>query len=129
MTGGVVRWKGMVFVGLLSFVCSACAAPELPPGRVGEFRGRIVQIEREQGLIAVAAKSDAGGQWFQLAPLTSVRGPAISTVDALQAGQRVYVRYLRAPTAEHPEVLSITVLKYTLAPRGVGMGSFGVPGF
>jgi hypothetical protein len=96
---------------------------------VGELHGRIVRIEREQGLIAVAAEPDTGEEVLRLAPSTSVRGPAISTLAALEAGQRVYVRYLREPGADPPEVLSITVLKYTLAPKQGGPASFGVPGF
>jgi hypothetical protein len=98
-------------------------------GRVGELRGRIVGIEREKGLIAVATGPDTEAHWLSLVPSTSVRGPDISTVEALQAGQRVYVRTLQGAGADPPEVLSITVIKYTLAPKGTGYGSVKIPGF
>ncbi|MFQ5846121.1 MAG: hypothetical protein ACE5IQ_00430 [Candidatus Methylomirabilales bacterium] len=124
-----MRVKGTVCVVLVGLIGSACAASKSPPGRVGDLRGRIVQIEREQGLIVVAAKPDAEEYWLKIAAFTSVRGPAISTVDALQTGQRVYVRYLREPRTDPPEVLSITVIEYTLGPSGGGPGSFAVPGF
>jgi len=127
--GGAVRWKRIGFVALLGLVCSACAtSPPASPGRVGDLRGRIAHVEKEQGLIAVAAESDAAERWFTLAPLTAVRGPNISSVDALEAGQRVYVRYLRGPGTDPPELLSITVIRYTLRPQGEGSGSFEIPG-
>ncbi len=122
--------RGVVFGIVVSLVSSACV-PMMPAasGRVGELRGRIVGIEREKGLIAVATGPDTEGQWLSLVPSTSVRGPDISTVDALKAGQRVYVRTLHEPGADRPEVLSITVIKYTLGPKGTGPGSIGIPGF
>lgn len=123
-------FRGVIFGIFLSLVCSACAATTpAAPDRVGELRGKIMQIDRAQGLIAVATEPDTEGQWLHLAPFTSVRGPAISTVDALQTGQRVYVRTLHEAGADRPEVLSITVLTYGLAPRGAGPGSFQIPGF
>lgn len=114
----------------VSLVCSACATPGSPSDRVGDLRGKIVRIEREQGLIAVAANPNAEHQWFKIAPFTAVRGPDIKRVDALQTGQRVYVRYLSNPKTDPPEVLSITVVRYRLEPeKGGGIGSFDVPGF
>jgi hypothetical protein len=125
-----VSWKGIVSVVFLSLVWSACATKQPPPpGLVGDLRGEIVQVEREQGLIAVAAEPNAGEQWFKLALLTEVNGPDISTVEGLEAGQRVYVRYLREPSTDPPEVLSITVVRYSLRPKGGGPASFGIPGF
>ncbi|MFQ5988949.1 MAG: hypothetical protein ACE5K9_03430 [Candidatus Methylomirabilales bacterium] len=122
--------KLVIFVVLLSLVWSACATTEAPPpGRVGELRGKIVQVEREQGLIAVGSDSEDGEQWFQLKPYTAMSGPDGSRVSALKAGERVYVRYLQEPQADPPEVLSITVLRYTLKPSGTGVGSVGIPGF
>lgn len=114
-------------LGLLTiFLATSCAGgPESSPGRVGDLRGRIVQVEKDQGLIAVAAESDAGEEWFKLAPLTEVQGPGVSGVDGLEPGQRVYVRYLREPRTHPPEVLSITVIKYTLSPKGGGPAGFG----
>lgn len=124
--GEAVKWKRIVFVGVLALVCGACATSQpAPAGRVGDLRGRIVQIEKDQGLIAVTADPDAAEQWLKLAPLTGVEGPGISTVDGLQAGQRVYVRYLRDPNTDPPEVLSISVIKYTLSPKGSGTAGFG----
>ncbi|MGH7433853.1 MAG: hypothetical protein ACREJL_08895 [Candidatus Methylomirabilales bacterium] len=128
--GGAMGFRGVVLGIVVSLGCSACV-PMMPAagGRVGELRGRIVGIEREKGLIVVATGPDTEGQWLSLVPSTSVRGPDISTVDALQAGQRVYVRTLHEPGADRPEVLSITVIKYTLGPKGTGPGSVGIPGF
>ncbi|MFQ5960132.1 MAG: hypothetical protein ACE5MG_01965 [Candidatus Methylomirabilales bacterium] len=124
--GEAVKWKRIAFAALLALVCSACATSQpAPAGRIGDLRGRIVQIEKDQGLVAVVGKPDAGKQWFKLAPLTGVEGPGISTVDGLQAGQRVYVRYLRDPSTDPPEVLSISVIKYTLSPKGSGTAGFG----
>ncbi len=80
-------------------------------------------------MIAVVEEPEGGQQWLQLRPFTSVRGAAASRVDALRSGQRVYVRYLREAERELPEVLSVTVLTYTLPPRGGGPGSFGLPSF
>ncbi len=124
-----MRLRGMAFCMVMSVVCGACVTPAPPSGRVSELRGRIVQIEDEQGLIAISAKRDSGYQWLKIAPFTSVRGPDIKKIDALQAGQRVYVRYLSNPRTDPPEVLSITVIKYRLAPEGTGIGSFKIPGF
>jgi hypothetical protein len=125
-----MAFKGVVFGIVVSLVSSACV-PMMPAaeGRVGELRGRIVGIEREKKLIAVATGPDTEGQWLSLVPSTSVRGSDVSTVDALQVGQRVYVRTLQEPGADRPEVLSITVIKYTLAPKGSGQGSIKIPGF
>jgi len=125
-----MSFRGVMFGIVVSLVCSACV-PTMPAvsGRVGELHGRIVGIEREKGLIAVATESDTEGQWLSLVPSTSVRGPDISTVDALQAGQRVYVRYHHEPGSDRPEVISITVVKYTLNPKGTGPGSVKLPGF
>jgi hypothetical protein len=123
------RGKGLVFVALCSLVWSACAATQpLPPGRVGEVRGKVVRVEREQELIAVKSDPDGAEQWFQLKPFTGVSGDDISRVGALKIGERVYVRYLREPRTEPPEVLSITVLRYTLRPSAEGLGTLGVPG-
>lgn len=124
--GEAAQWKRIAFAGVLTLVCGACATSQpAPAGRVGDLRGRIVQIEKDQGLIAVTADPDAAEQWFKLAPLTGVQGPGISTVDGLQAGQRVYVRYLHDPSTDPPEVLSISVIKYTLTPKGSGTAGFG----
>ena len=125
-----VNGKVIIFVVLLSLVWSACATTEAPPpGRVGELRGKIVRVEREHGLITVRGDSEDGEQSFQLKPFTAVSGPGDSRVSALKAGERVYVRYLQEPQADPPEVLSITVLRYTLKPSGTGVGSIGIPGF
>jgi hypothetical protein len=123
-------FRGVVFGIVVGLVSSACV-PMMPAaqGRVGELRGRIVGIEREKGLIAVATEADTEGQWLSLVSSTSVRGPDISTVDGLQAGQRVYVRTLQERDADRPEVLSITVIKYTLVPKASGYGSVKFPGF
>jgi hypothetical protein len=122
--------RGVVLGIVISLVYSGCVPMiTTPQGRVGELHGRIVKIEREKGLIAVSNEPDTEGQWLSLVPSTSVRGPNISTVDALQAGQRVYVRYHHEPGSDRPEVLSITVVKYTLNPKGTGPGSIKVPGF
>ncbi len=126
MRGEAVKCKRIVFAAMLPLVCGACAISQpAPAGRVGDLRGEIVQIEKDQGLIAVAGKPDARKQWFKLAPLTGVGGPGISTVHGLQTGQRVYVRYLRGPSTKPPEVLSISVIKYTLSPKGSGTTGFG----
>jgi hypothetical protein len=120
----VVKWKGIVFAVLLGLACGACATNQPPPrGRVGEVRGRIVQVEKDRGLIAVAAKPDGEERWFKLAPFSEVGG--IATVKELEAGQRVYVRFLREPRSDPPEAFSITVIQYTLSPRGAGTASFG----
>ncbi|MCI0484539.1 MAG: hypothetical protein L0Y78_08155 [candidate division NC10 bacterium] len=125
-----MSFRGMVFGIVVSLVCSACvSAMPAVSGRVGELHGRIVGIEREKGLIAVATEPDTEAQWLSLVPSTSVRGPDISTVDALRAGQRVYVRYHHEPGSDRPEVLSITVVKYALNPKGTGPGSVKLPGF
>lgn len=125
-----MRRRGLIFVALWSLVCSACAATQpLPPGRVGEIRGKVIGVERERGLIAVGDDLDGEGQWFQLKPFTGVSGGDVSSVSALKVGERVYVRYLQQPTTDPPEVLSITVLRYRLKPTGKGVGSFGIPGF
>lgn len=122
--------KGIVLVVLWSVVVSACAARQPSPrGRVGELRGRIVRVEQERGVIAVLAEPDGGEEWLQLKPFTTVRGLAISSAGALQAGQKVYVRYLREPRRDPPEVLSVTVLHYILIPSGRGPASFRLPGF
>ena len=124
------RWKGTVFFALWSLVWSACAATEPPPpGRVGEVRGKVVRVESEQGLIAVGSDLDGVEQWFQLKPSTGVSGGDVSSVRTLKVGERVYVRYLRKPSTDPPEALSITVLRYKLKPSGKGVGSFGIPGF
>lgn len=125
-----MRWKGTVLLALWSLVWSACAATEPPPpGRVGEVRGKVVRVEGEQGLIAVGSDVDGVEQWFQLKSFTGVSGGDVSSVSALKVGERVYVRYLREPSTDPPEVLSITVLRYTLKPSGKGIGSVGIPGF
>jgi hypothetical protein len=122
--GEAMRGKGIIFAVLLGLVCSACATtPPAPAGRVGDLRGRIVRIDQDQGLIAVTADPDAGERWFKLAPFSGVGG--ISTAKELKPGQRVYVRYLREPSTDPPEVLSISVITYTLSPRGGGAASFG----
>lgn len=119
-----MRWKLIALVVLGGVVSSACASSQPPAsGRVGDLRGRIVHVDEDQGLIAVTA--DAGDQWFKLAPVTEVKGPDIFTVDRLNPGQRVYVRYLRQPSAEPPEVLSITVINYRRSPKGSGTAGFG----
>ena len=117
-----MRGKGIVLLALLTFVLGACAATQPTPGRIGEFRGRIVQVEREPNLIVVEAESDGRQESYQLKPFTSVKG------GALASGERVYVRYLLDPSADPPEALSITVYKYTLSPSQRGPGSFKVPG-
>lgn len=120
----------MFCVALLGLVWSGCAATEpLPPGRVGEVRGKVTRVESEQGLIAIGTNLEGGEEWFQLRPFTAVGGADVSNVNALKVGERVYVRYLREPATDPPEVLSITVLRYTLKPTGKGLGSFGIPGF
>ncbi len=125
-----VKGKSIIFVALLSLVWSGCATPEpLPPGRVGEVRGKVVRVEREQGLIAVGTNLEDGEQWFQLRPFTAVSGADVSSASALKIGERVYVRYLQEPATDPPEILSITVLRYTLKPTGKGLGSIGIPGF
>ncbi|MFQ5658330.1 MAG: hypothetical protein ACE5G5_12375 [Candidatus Methylomirabilales bacterium] len=113
-----MRGKLIVFVVLLGFVLGACAATQPPPGRVGELRGRIAQVERER--IAVETESD-GQEWFQIKPFTTVRGGDLSS------GKRVYVRYLRELGTDPPRALSITVYDYTLSPSTRGPGSFKVP--
>lgn len=125
---GVGCTRLTVFV-VLSCMSAACAGGPAAPGRVGELRGRIVRIDREQGRVAVAPAPEAETRLFRLAPFTSVRGPGLATVDALEAGQRVYVRYLPEAGADAPEVLSITVLQYTLTPKKGGPGTVAVPGF
>src|SRR3972149_2677666 len=101
---GVGCTRLTVFV-VLSCMSAACAgAPAAPP-------------------------PEAEPRLFRLAPFTSVRGPGLATVDALEAGQRVYVRYLPEAGADAPEVLSITVLQYTLTPKKGGPGTVAVPGF
>ena len=123
------RRKGVIFVALWSLVLSACAATgPIPTGRVGEVRGKMVRVEMERGLIAVGSDPDGGEQWFQLRPFTGVSGGDISSVSALKLGERVYVRYLQEPRTDPPEVLSITVLRYTLKPSAKGLGSLGIPG-
>lgn len=117
-----MRRKFIPFVVLVGVVGSACASSQPPAsGRVGDLRGRIVHVDEGQGLISVTA--DAGDQWFKLAPLTEVKGPDISTVDQLEPGQRVYVRYRREPSADPPEILSVTVIKYRRSPKGGGAAS------
>lgn len=118
----MVRGKGIVLVVLWSFVLGACAATQPTPGRIGEFRGRIVRVEREPDLVVVEAESDGRQESYQLKPFTSVKGGALSI------GERVYVRYLLDPSADPPEALSISVYKYTLSPSERGPGSFKVPG-
>ncbi len=114
---------------IFGFMCGACAIREPVSGRVGEARGRIIRIEREEGLIAIRPKPDAAAEWFRLARFTAVRGADITDKDALQTGQRVYVRYLANPRTDPPQVLSITVVRYQLQPEGRGPASFEIPGF
>ena len=124
MVGEAMRGKDIIFVVFLGLVISACVTTHpAPAGRVGDLRGRIVRIDQDQGLIAVAPDPDAGEQWFKLAPFSGVGG--IATAKELKPGQRVYVRYLREPRTDPPEVLSISVITYTLSPSGGGAASFG----
>ncbi len=119
-----MRWKRIVFTGVVCLVGSACATGQPPPsGQVGDLRGRVAQVEKDQGMVAVTG--DAEDRWFKVVPLTAVSGPDISTIDGLKPGQRVYVRFLRERGSDPPELLSITVIKYRRSPRGGGVASFG----